>query len=373
MSQANKRWDLEAMRGIAIVGVVLIHVLSMGIAAQYSDHAEWAGKVQAGAFPLVWLNAWARFSVPVFLFISGLLLTFRLQGKTLQYKTMLSKRVPALVLPYLFWTVLGLVMAWFIQGPWGVKDLVVTLLLGKGMFHQLYFIPLLLQLIILAPLWWKGLQWNPVKFTIIIALLQLLYYVAYQFNYMTSFRYLPAAIAKGWEIMIVPTFMGMMLYFIAGMAVGMHLDKVTQFIRRSSIAVFTFIYMVSLGITIIDVHFSFAASSDLGNSLHFYRVSALVYACCSILWFWKLALVAAEAAWMKVFVRLGKYAFFIFLAHVLILEGLKAIGSYWYSSYGMLFATYLLTMAACAGVYELGTRLTVQHPSNKAVQMFLGK
>ncbi|TVX91784.1 acyltransferase [Paenibacillus agilis] len=373
MKNVNRRWELEAMRGVAIMGVVLIHVISMGIAVQYPDHAGWGGQMEAGVLPLVWASAWGRFSVPIFLFVSGLLITYRLKDKPISYPSLILKRGSDLLLPYLFWTVIGLLFTWFMINPWGLQHLIVALVLGKGYFHQLYFIPLLLQCIILLPLWLKGLKWNVGGFLLIIGSIQLLYTAAYQLLFLSSFEYIPASLAKAWEILIAPTLFGMMGYFVFGLAVGLHFEKCLQYVKNKSLAFCTSVYLASLVLQLADVHLSFSISSDLGNSIHFYRVTVFIYVCSTILLVWKCALVFGEARWMRSVMNLGQYAFFIFLAHVLILESLDLHSSVWYGSYAMIIVTTVLTMLLCIGVQYIGNKLAPRRSVRSPMGMFFGK
>lgn len=93
MQQANKTLWLDNLRVIATIGVIFIHVSS--------DYAPSSGTVSMYNF---WVgnlfDSAARFSVPIFIMISGALLLPKEYG----IGTFLKKRMMRLLLPFLFWS-----------------------------------------------------------------------------------------------------------------------------------------------------------------------------------------------------------------------------------------------------------------------------
>jgi len=93
MQQDNKTLWLDNLRVIATIGVIFIHVSS--------DYAPSSGTVSAYNF---WVgnlfDSAARFSVPIFVMLSGALLLPKDYG----ISTFLKKRMSRLLLPFLFWS-----------------------------------------------------------------------------------------------------------------------------------------------------------------------------------------------------------------------------------------------------------------------------
>src|SRR5665647_855009 len=93
MQQDNKKLWLDNLRVIATIGVIFIHVSS--------DYAPSSGTVSAYNF---WVgnlfDSASRFSVPIFVMISGALLLPKDYGISI----FLKKRMTRLLLPFLFWS-----------------------------------------------------------------------------------------------------------------------------------------------------------------------------------------------------------------------------------------------------------------------------
>jgi surface polysaccharide O-acyltransferase-like enzyme len=132
---------------IAAIAVVGIHATSTA-ENNFARSHDFFSLDFAGVF----LNQWARFSVPLFLYLSayGLAVSEKnpQQNLGLSYRVFLMKRLPTILIPYLFFSAIGLSLN-FKNLTAGVT--VNTLLTGGADYH-LYFLIILLQCYLLFPL-----------------------------------------------------------------------------------------------------------------------------------------------------------------------------------------------------------------------------
>jgi probable poly-beta-1,6-N-acetyl-D-glucosamine export protein len=144
---AMRRELTDFAKVVAAIAVVGIHATSTSENNFAAKHDFFSAD-----FLSVLLNQWARFSVPLFLFLSayGLALSDKNQGEKLRtrYSFFLMKRLPTILIPYLFFSALGFALNFQNLTPWVIID---TLRKGGGDYH-LYFLVILLQCYLLFPL-----------------------------------------------------------------------------------------------------------------------------------------------------------------------------------------------------------------------------
>ena len=133
-----------------------------------------------------------RIAVPLFFVISGYLFSLNINDGFSEYKLKLKKRIKSLVLPYLLWSMFGIVLYFVLQSipfskPFFTNELIIdnstNELISKifiyPIAHQLWFIRDLILLVIFYPLlFWLIKQFNFYVITI------LLITWFYNFNYL---------------------------------------------------------------------------------------------------------------------------------------------------------------------------------------------
>lgn len=136
--------ELDILRAIAIFAVILIHSISSGFYA-----VSWS----SNTFKIyLILDQFCRFSVPLFVGLSGYTLTLRYKDNLLNIGEFFRRRVLRLIPWYLFWSaVIFLYIRFSVFGStaqhfpfWKV------IFLGKADYH-LYFVPMIIQLYVLFP------------------------------------------------------------------------------------------------------------------------------------------------------------------------------------------------------------------------------
>ncbi len=167
------------LNGVAITSVVLFHAAGMGFVAMFS-WAQRNGAVpgaQLGSlsyYALRLVEQFVAFSIAAFLVVSGYFVgiaTGKTQ-KTVGWKVIIS-RVTNLAIPYLIWTAIALTLR-FIEGQrLSLAQLVQAILIGRTN-EVYYFIPLLIQFYLIAPILvrWEKANWRSLLF--VTGLIQLL-------------------------------------------------------------------------------------------------------------------------------------------------------------------------------------------------------
>jgi len=157
---------LKALSLGAIVLVVFIHA--------YNEEVKFASGVMEGGISywvlfveIFFSKGIARIAAPLFFLISGFLFyisyDFSVRGVVNKFK----RRFKSLVVPYLFWSVFGVMLILFLQSiPWArdffTKELIVRYSLSKLLFtilvdpvpYQLWFVRDLIILGVFSPLIW---------------------------------------------------------------------------------------------------------------------------------------------------------------------------------------------------------------------------
>ena len=140
----NRVEELDFLRGISIVGVVVIHVFSSFVYVMNSNPG-------LGIYGLV-LSQWTRFSVPMFLFVSAASLTVT-HSNDFNYSKFLLRRIRIILVPYFIWSLVfefnkGNLDSFSIPALFNILS---DLVQGNAA-SQYYFIPLVMQFYILYPL-----------------------------------------------------------------------------------------------------------------------------------------------------------------------------------------------------------------------------
>lgn len=130
----------DAAKVIAAIAVVGIHATSQS-ENRFAGHHDYLSL----DFLSVLVNQWARFSVPLFLYLSAYGLA---QGARLGYLAFLQKRLPAILIPYFIFSAIPLAMDFRNQSLAGVTRKLLT---GTADYH-LYFLVILAQCYLLFPL-----------------------------------------------------------------------------------------------------------------------------------------------------------------------------------------------------------------------------
>lgn len=296
MLDSNRYWELDFIRGVSIVAVIMIHV-SASICN--SDHVLIA----------IVLNQLSRFSVPAFLFVSGIL-AYRSYTKQ-NIKHIWKKRALNILTPYLIWSTIGLI----ISKNYNIKNLIFTYLFGLGEFYQLYYIVLLVQFYLLLPFF----IYMANKFSRVIIILGI--------SCCTTLIY-DLLIRYGININIInclmkSTILSWMGYFIVGCYIGKNYNQFIQFLKNHKLSQFIIPTSLSIAILALDEYnLLFVKGFKLTEHpiFNFFRIDIILFAFCTIFLLFKIADTYSSNQVIK---TLYDNSFGIYLNHIMILTILK--------------------------------------------------
>lgn len=232
--------ELDALRGLAFAAVALQHVI--GMFNQRGGMPVFDKWVTAGLFSA------AKFAVPAFVFITGLVMFYNYYDK-LNYPRMMTRRFYEIIVPFLIWSLFYTShnLHRFPVSLEYFRAYARNLILGSASYH-LWFIVLIIQFYVLFPVWRylfksaeKVLPSVQAKAAALV-LAALGYYVVIN----NGFKYRDHL------------FLLWFLYFVIGGVVGLNLDRFRNFIKRF----WTPTLFVSLGFLLYFAYLLVAEGTD---------------------------------------------------------------------------------------------------------------
>ncbi len=302
----------DLLRVLAIVAVMIIHATGAGERGFLARH-EFA----YNDFLAVLLNQLARFSVPIFVMLSGYGLARKYASVDGMPFSFFRERAWKIALPYLFWS-----LAIFIALGRGPGEILAGLLRGTADYH-FYFFVIILQCYVLFPLLFAAAQTGlrrPLGVVLLLAHLLLTQPAQYLFFQLG----LPT---PHWHNSL---FVFWIFYFYAGMLWARR-ETTSSSVRKPGPVLRALIGAAALvafaAMTCEYVYRSYVNPvPDYYN--HFNRHTVLVYALCV----WALFYVfdGRIRAWLERYPRLARaitlgagLSFFVYIFHTWILRGLE--------------------------------------------------
>ncbi len=140
LGRSNWLGEFEHLRAFAIVAIVAIHALAFGLYISGPDYI---------IVLTTYFTHLADFGVPLFFFVSGLLLAMRYYEK-LNLREFYTRRVVSILPPVLAFSLVYIAFNWFILGQRSIAQQLGALVLfdATGPF---WFIAVILELYILFP------------------------------------------------------------------------------------------------------------------------------------------------------------------------------------------------------------------------------
>lgn len=288
-------FSIDALRVIAILAVILIHVTTKTLASLHLD-------ITIAPFSL-FLNQAARFAVPLFFLISGFVLELNNKEK-LSYMTFFKKRASRILIPYIFWTLLYFLWTNGFNASQLVSlKFLLTVLLGNASYH-LYFIPTLILFYIAFPVFHNLLNVikNPFVFFLIWGIEFILLFEDYYFK-QWDFSY---------DIRIALLSFAM---FVTGMVASHYKDSILKFVKKY------FIFMGAITILLPIVIFLHVQSLTLkahSSRFIYNQYSPINYLYTLFLSSFLFYFLEKTQILRPLFIQLSKLSFFVFFIHVLI-------------------------------------------------------
>ncbi len=206
------------MNTVACLCVILIHVLSIGIAQ--ADHNSW----QAAAIYLPWRLA--AYVVPMFLYTGAVKMAYQFKDKAVTAQSWLRyciQRIRKIYLPYVLWVAiyyLLFMLIHYVRGEW--KEFFSCLWLGN-LASPFYYVIIVMQFYFLMPLWVWMLRHIPAYLGITVGLLVTL--CMQQFPNLLAL----AGVDFSYTDRLFPTYL---IFWVVGLYAGHHYDRVRETLSR---------------------------------------------------------------------------------------------------------------------------------------------
>lgn len=306
------------------------------------------------------------FSIPAFLFVSGFFVAFALgtQPNSAGWGVV-GMRIRTLIIPYVLWSLV--IFTW--RGLWGSIDTPIgylkSLLLGRAA-PPFYYVPLITQLFLLAPLIVPATRrhWKAVLFA--SGLLQLGMLLA---PYPIAFGF--SAPAARWTVDHVSScfFPHSIFWFVLGVFAGFHLPILKQWLNRWR-RVLPWMTIILAILAFVEWEWLLHLSGVDWLAPRFTLLDAL-YAAAFIFTF--MAYERPGLPWAKRFEGLGAASFGIYLIHAPVLElASKAIYHIapWIFAYQVIFMAILITLGT--GIPLLFMSLVNRSPARRCYRYLFG-
>ena len=292
--------QFPALRGLAIVIVILNHSIKLGGLAQ--QELGLAAPIGFEKYFLLALKQLGVFAVPIFLFLSGSFFVYaaQAQGAKLSYKPVWAG-LKNILWPYLLWTVVFYGVVYFTHGeshsiPTYIKNLIAG--------YPYNFVPLLVFYYLISPFLVKTARRHPWILMAIIVL-----YVLFLIN-VTAPGILGFKLPT-WARYLTPPVLRITLavwgiFFPLGVIYSLYSDQILPFLRRSR-------WMLLIG-TVVFYGFSVLHEA----SIVVFPLAALISPVFGV---FLLPLIKRESIpIVRRFERVGKKAFGLYLVHFIVLD-----------------------------------------------------
>jgi surface polysaccharide O-acyltransferase-like enzyme len=304
-------------KAIAIMAVILLHVLSLFPDSIYTN-ADYNAV-------FVILNQAARFSVPLFLALSGFGLARKYQKKTLPTKKFIKSRLKKLVPLYLLWSLILLIILQ-VSNTWSSNGVNFWqgILLGKTDYH-LYFVPLIFQLYFLFALLSKILPERHFIWLVVgTGLFQILLFTGIRLASLQELGKLPSFLLNDQIQYRILT--NWLFYF----SLGLFLVQINlKWLRKKALLGIILLVMIigSLGWMVHDADQLISSTNNITYATSFIRPAVFLYATAVIL---EIIIYGPRLLqtirWdFKILQTIGQHSYLIYLSHTLVLRIAKGV------------------------------------------------
>ncbi|MEC0236626.1 acyltransferase [Paenibacillus kribbensis] len=232
MSQKERISEVALLRGLAFAAVVLQHSIAHYAVAQ-------GARIQDGVL-LTLLLLCSKFAVPVFVFITGMVLFYNYDG-ALKYGTFLRKRFMDIIVPYIIWSLLYELGNQLVQSGGSIHplDFLQKLLNGKSSYH-LWYIVMIIQCYVLFPVFRYAVrrlsallssQWQPAALAGVGVLYFLLMFAVGPVYHAMDKLQLPV-ITSWFTLYADRNVIYFFFYFVLGAAAGMNVQRWNAWVTK---------------------------------------------------------------------------------------------------------------------------------------------
>lgn len=314
-TKTHKLWikELDILRAFAVLAVIMIHTT-----ASFTEIKT----INSLVFVNVFIDVFSHFAVPVFIIISGIVLSYNYY-EHINYKSYYIKRILSIIPQYLFFSLFYLVFYYFIEtrNPSIFKS-VYLIFSGEASYH-LWFFRILIQFYFIYPLLIKLYMLckskNKLRYLIIGSfLIQILYYILS--------IYLPTQsnpiISRLINDFIDKMFISYIFYFVIGIHFGRNIEVMKTYINNVNDK------MIYLCLILSNILISFIWIKGIEIYGYFYKINKLfvlpsiiiepLQYILSFILLWKTSskLIQRNNLIYRFLKDIGKLSFGIYLVHV---------------------------------------------------------
>ena len=156
--------ELDILRVIGCIAVIIIHVTASTL-IRYRPHSPHLKLAYI-------INTYTKFAVPLFIFISGIVLIHVYREKPLNFFKFMKSRLMSIGLPYLVWNLIYY-LVFLKRGiyPPSPKFFIEHLIFGTMLYH-FYFVVIIFQFYLLSNVWiYCFKRFNPTSILLISAII----------------------------------------------------------------------------------------------------------------------------------------------------------------------------------------------------------
>lgn len=330
MKEQRRLQEFDFLRALAALTVIAIHV-----SAAYVYTSMWGCLA----------NQAARFAVPLFLIMSGFLLTYAdLNKQNFSASDFYRRRFAKILWPYFLWSLFYCCLTGFLGADLlaALLQLPHQLIWGTAYYH-LYFVIIIIQLYLLFPLLYRWLLRSP-RSCLLTALALTLACQVMLNMYSLGQLALPPQLGN-LALVFFPVWI---FFFVFGMFAAGFIEDWKHFCV-SHRGMLTLLWILSLALVVGDgyLHNTYGSSS---------RPTVMLYTLCSFFFFYALAL-SFQKRLHPAISWLARQSFLIYLLHPLVLTGLVSLAGLlgradlWNRTRGMIALYLLVTLLSCAATY----------------------
>jgi len=294
--QTDRDLSFDAFRGIAIIAVIAIHAAATGF---LENQALSDGN---GIYFRVAYFQPLLFAIPAFIFMAGYWAAKRPVNTIGDYKAFLARKLPRILLPYLFWS---LVIFGFkavkLRNP-DAYSMIVALLTGRACFTY-YFIVLIAQLYVVTP----ALQYinrsvyGPISVLVLNAAVLLALYLLNIYHGV-------GGLSTYWLFCV------WIIFYEVGLVAG---SRDNKFVLQKKRFFVLSALLASLLLSVAEGIVWVSRYDNLSLAIAPIKYSSFIYSGCVILGF--LAVRESIKRWPGILVAVGNYSYGIYLIHIFIL------------------------------------------------------
>ncbi len=297
---------------VSIIMVVYLH--SYNLAVRFADSTNVAKSMDLNGFiQLLFSHGVTSIALPAFSAISGFLFFLNFKPTFNNFITKYKKRVKSLLIPYLFWSLWGIVLFYILQSIPHVAKFFTSELVSQ------YSIGEVINKIFLQPLPYQ--LWFLRDLMIVVAITPILFYAISKFSF---YALIPLILIWLFDINPIIISNRVILFFSFGALMSIKKIDLSNIVRGLDKG-FALLLWVWVGVLGVYVYF---ASIESSLALYMHRVMLIL----GLFLFWiGYDKVIGRVKNMKRLLFLTKFTFFIFCAHEPIMTIIKKLLLRWLS------------------------------------------